>query len=444
MSHFSKIMLAFAFTLYCGAAMAQDPTPALPQNQINTSGAAQRGAATGSRMIASSHYITNNGVLTALDSQRFLYPGTSTNVYSQQLTYQNSGSGLAHYLKYDYTYNASGKLTYMNMHRWNSGTSAYDSQGHTTFTLNGAGATTMSYSKLWISSSNAFRDNTKSSYMLNSGNKITDEIYQNWDAGSNALLNHFHYAYTLNAQGNILQLLKQDWDASIHWYNDYRTTYTYDASGQHVTGYSGEQWNINTAAWFNVYKSQRTLNSAGNPTTELYQMWNTTTSAYVPNERITYTYDAAGNNTLVTHESWNATTSAYQNATQNVYTYNSNNQLTSSINLYWSGTAFANGSSTARFNYYYEPYTTSSTGISNVAAGLKVAVYPTLCSTRLFVANGEAALDYAIVSCYGSLISKGTLQPGSNAIETSDLAAGMYILQLNAGDRKSICRFTKQ
>ncbi len=387
-------------------------------------------AGTGSRLLASSHYVSNNGTQVCLDSQRYLYPNTTTALYNQQHTYMYSSGTMANNLEYNYTYNAADKLTFMDVKGWN-GTAYNNPKSQTAYVLNPAGFTTKDSSRVWNASTSAYRDNTKNTYTLNANGAITDKVYMMWDAGAGRLLNYYHDFYTLNPQDKPLTYTHQEYDASLGWYNYNRTTFTYDASGLNIATIMGEQWDMATGSWYNVYQSQYTLNSAGAPTQVVMQNWNRTTNTWVPSGRYTYAYDAAGNDTAMTQETWDATTGTYKNSMKEVYTYNTFNQMTSDTKLYWDGSSFAVTINTTSFHYYYEPYTTSPSAVVEAGEAGEVKVYPTVCSQQVFVEGAKEGTGYQLLSANGQVVGMGKLREGQNTIETGNLSAGMYLLHMN-------------
>jgi hypothetical protein len=74
------------------------------------------------------------------------------------------------------------------------------------------------------------------------------------------------------------------------------------------------------------------------------------------------------------------------------------------------------------------------TGIDNpVTAGDQVYLYPNPATDELFIITGsQPAEQIDIYNCMGSLISQ-TKQPGTNRIDISNLAAGLYIAEIKLG-----------
>lgn len=439
------IGLALGLILNASLALAQDGLP--PVHIENTAATAGKGAGTGSRLFAQSHYnasFATQPSLTPYDSQRYIYPNTSTNLQSQMLTLQY-GTSWVLMRRNDYTYNTAGKMTYMAYQNWGPGATAFTPAGQTFYTLNAAGFVTKDSNQIWLTSSGAYRNNVRNIYTLNSAGQPTDQVYQNWDNGSSNLINYYHYTFTYNTQGKLTQQALQDWDASIHWMDYTRSTYTYDAGGTKLQTLTGEQRIGSTPGLQTVYQNVYTLNAAGNPAIVLSNLWSSSANAYTPSSRISYTYDAAGNNLTSTTEQWDAATSAYKPGSQYVFTYNTYNQVTSQTRLFWNGSTYALSSSSTRYNYYYEPYTTSTTGISAASKDLSVSVYPTLCSGTLFVNAAEAGpCNYVITSLSGAAVAGGALQQGANALAVGDLAAGVYFIRILLPGKQGACRFVKQ
>jgi len=73
-----------------------------------------------------------------------------------------------------------------------------------------------------------------------------------------------------------------------------------------------------------------------------------------------------------------------------------------------------------------------------------IRVFPTSCTERLFVESKEEAVDYAILSMNGTVVKKGSLVIGANAINVGDIPWGMYLLNLKGSSAFSTYKFIKE
>jgi len=394
--------------------------------------------ATGSRLIAYSYYLLNAGSLVPRDSQTYVYPSTTTNLYNQMYLRQNSGAGLKPARKSDYTYNSSGKLTFMQYQNWDTVASSYSINGGLTYyTLNSAGYCVRDSNLLWIPASSAYRDNVVDIYTVNTAGQITDQVYRNWDYGGSSLINYWHYVNTYNASGKPLTELLQEWDASIHWMDYTKHIYAYDATGTKVQTMTGQQSTLSTPGVLQTtYQLVYTYNTDGTVASYLSNLWNSSSSTWGPSMKITMAYDAAGNNTLSTTEQWNAASGTYKPYEQYVRTYNSYNQKTTETRLLWDGTAYA--SVQYRYNYYYETYTpASTTGTENISSTqTELSVFPVPATSDLHISLSWAepqAFSGAITDMNGRLcqaFSAGAHAQYSDNINVSSLPSGNYIVTI--------------
>lgn len=396
-----------------------------------------------SRLIAQSHYNANAGNLIAYDSASYIYPSNTTALFSQKLTYMYNNAWI-HMRKQDNTYNTAGKLTHMQFQNWSTSTNAYINGGMTFFTLNSAGDCIKDSNLLWIPANNAYRNNVRNTYTLNSAGQITDKVYEYWDFGANDLLPHYHYTNTYNAQGKPLVGLTQEWDASIHWVDNNRVTYVYDASGIKLQSLTGEQSITFASPLQTVYQNVFTYNPDGTVASYLSNMWNAASSSWKPGMRITMSYDASGNNTLETQESWDVATNAYKPYQQMVRTYNSHNQKTSETRMAWGGSAYSIASD--KDNYYYEDYNTT-TSIANASAEtawLSLAPIPSTGTLHLAIKWTEAQAFTVLITDMNGRVCQRFAAPAEKEyqddLDLSTLVAGNYVLAIRGERGATITR----
>ena len=74
---------------------------------------------------------------------------------------------------------------------------------------------------------------------------------------------------------------------------------------------------------------------------------------------------------------------------------------------------------------------------------LNVQVYPTVVD-QIVTISTAALVNYELISITGNLVIQGQASPGKSQLSLTDLAQGVYILQLNEGSRTSSHRLIKQ
>lgn len=75
---------------------------------------------------------------------------------------------------------------------------------------------------------------------------------------------------------------------------------------------------------------------------------------------------------------------------------------------------------------------------------VSLQVYPNPCSNELFVADAMPGAQYSILDIMGRTVTQATLQGSATSVDVSWLPAGLYILQLNDGEKQSSVRFVKE
>lgn len=393
---------------------------------------------TGSRLIAESHYYNNpsGGSPLPHDSIQYVYPTVSTALYNEKLSFLYYGPWVLT-CKTDYTYNTSNKLTYMEFQNWDTTSHSYKNGGMTYFFLNSSGYCIKDSNRLWIPTSSAYRDNTRNIYTVNSSGQITDQIYDSYDYGLGALLHTYHYANTYNSAGKPLVVLNQEWDASIHWYDHYKTTYAYDASGTKLQTITGEQDQLSSPGFLQtVYQNQYTLNTDGSIATCLSKIWNSSTSSYRNSMSIVYGYDASGNNTLETWEQWDVATSAYKPYQQYVRAYNSNNQKTTDTRMMWNASTSSYSTKYSQDNYYYEGYTIPAGVASMTSEDGKLSLAPIPTTGELHITlrwEEPQAFTAIIVDMNGRqyyTFSAAKNKEYTDNINLDNIPAGNYVLMI--------------
>ena len=132
----------------------------------------------------------------------------------------------------------------------------------------------------------------KMSYQYDGYGYLTDWLSEYIDDGVHGYFND--YQFTFRPDGQLLSSLSLDWENGV-WINDYRSTYTYDPSGNNIS--------------------------------ELDEQWDTTTTSWVNDWKYEYAYDANHNKVLETDASWGG--SSWDNQWKYEYTFDANNNMTS-------------------------------------------------------------------------------------------------------------------
>ena len=67
----------------------------------------------------------------------------------------------------------------------------------------------------------------------------------------------------------------------------------------------------------------------------------------------------------------------------------------------------------------------------------QIQVYPNPVNDMLYISGYEAEYSYAMYNCMGQMVVKGTAR-GSQQINVSDMAKGIYFLHFNNGTQVRI------
>ena len=228
-------------------------------------------------------------------------------------------------------------------------------------------------------------------------NNKTQEFYQTWDGGSNSWKNASKRDYTYDTQNNPTQQLYQVWDGgSNSWKSSSKRDYTYDAKNNQ-TQYLYQTWDGGSNAWENYSKSDYTYDAANNKTQELSQYWDGVSNSWKNNYKYDWTYDANGCKLSEDYySSWNASGSYYDDHSRNEY-----------FNTYLGNTGIA---------------TLNTSGIS---------VYPNPVTSNKFTIHAIQSSKYSLYDIQGRSIQQGNLEIGENIINTPNLQAGIYFVNIN-------------
>ncbi len=150
--------------------------------------------------------------------------------------------------------------------------------------------------------------------------------------------------FQYNAFGKEWTRLSRRISAATTWDNFYRTTSTFDGTGNEVTYYR-ENW-IN-GSWLNSTKYIYTYNSNNQKTDILYQTWNPGANAWGNTGRIVNTYN--GNNLLTKLETFSWNGSSWLPTTRQDLGYNGANQLVLKENY-----TIVNSNYQGTFKYEYQ------------------------------------------------------------------------------------------
>jgi hypothetical protein len=236
---------------------------------------------------------------------------------------------------------------------------------------------------------------------------------------------------TYNTNGLLDVSLNETYNTGTsQWENSYRMTNTYNSNNELTStlseGYISGNWMPSGKQTFTY--------TNGKVTVSLDQQWNG--SAYIDNRRTTNAYSG---NDLVTATYEQYFGGNWMNDRQDSYTYNSYHQTKVETAKSWNNGSsqfeFANGDN--EIYYYYEEYTNSVKDVDAKSSSMKV--YPVPARNELTLKTSFATAQSCMVTLFdmsGRMVkqmSLPTAKEHTHHIDVTNLPAGNYTMQLNAG-----------
>lgn len=188
----------------------------------------------------------------------------------------------------------------------------------------------------------------------NTAGQLDYYIVQEWNSSTSAWENSYKSSYTYDASGNVLTNTDFDWNSTTSaWDNTYRTTNTYTATNRQAS-YLQEEWNTTSGTWENMTKNVYTWSTADKLTNILWQFWDGT--AWQDAMKTSYSYDGSGNRVEGIGEQWNWSTSAWDTSGKDVYTgFVALHQPSQTTFMTWNSTT-SSFENSYRTNYTYNSY----------------------------------------------------------------------------------------
>lgn len=150
-------------------------------------------------------------------------------------TYDFSLSALKKLNKTIYTYTASGKVASSIGQNWKPATSSYQNSGRTLYTYDASDRLIESAQSDWIPASSTWLNNSRTfDYTYNASGQVTFYKYYNWLSSTWTATNRFTTTY--DASGNVLVYLSEYYEPSVSLWGEYgRETSTYNATNDKIS-----------------------------------------------------------------------------------------------------------------------------------------------------------------------------------------------------------------
>jgi hypothetical protein len=222
------------------------------------------------------------------NKSEFAYDGDGNN--TSDIVYNwNPGTGLFEILfKQEFTY-ANGNLTESVYYQWDAGNNIYLQDERSTYTYNEDGYLTIAHNYYWNGS--AWLMKTKFEWTWDAEGKMIQHIFTMWDSSTNGWINHIKTENSYNGSGALLVSNSKYWDlVSGSWVNASKVEYTYNGIGQMITS-THSSWHPVNNQWFNSFKLEYTYD--GNMNLVMRLQWNWDGAQWLTSYKLEHAYNNA-------------------------------------------------------------------------------------------------------------------------------------------------------
>jgi len=265
-------------------------------------------------------------------------------------------------------------------------------------------------------------------YTYNLNNKISNELWQFWNGSS--WTNDMEYIFVYNSNNQCTSDTIKIWSSGA-WAENMAYTMTY--TGNNMTSEIGKEWNGTT--WINETQFTYTYNNSNECTGNLQQTWSGT--AWVNANQNTYTYNSSGDQIGAVEKKWSGT--AWVNSSNTIFYYNANNSMIASATRDWNDPATKINGGDSSY-YFYQ----AANGINELQANKEnVIAYPNPVSNHLTIeATQKATIN--ILNTQGQFLETLLINGNITTIDVSNLANGMYVMEVKTAKGTEIKKFMKE
>lgn len=256
-----------------------------------------------------------------------------------------------------------------------------------------------------------WKDISRKSYSWNAANKMTDSTYATY--ASNTWTNVEKRVITYDASNKRNTMTRDSWNGT-GWDNGFKTTYQYDANARLIL------------------RNEERNNSGWKPNSRDTLMYNSGNATTAPDTVIRLL----------------ATTGTLANIQKIGYEYLTNGLINKRTTIEWNGTtAFVQNNGYDSIDVWYWGF---NVGVDDMESKASVMdVYPNPATDVLHInIDGieNKKVTFTIVNVEGRIVNswqEAVTQSGVS-VSITDMPAGMYILQMNDGDKTSVRKFVIQ
>lgn len=301
----------------------------------------------------------------------------------------------------NFTNNVSGKVLEYLMKVWDVPSTDWKNslKGNSTYTNNELETLIISQ---WLS--DAWINSLKTIFTYDNDGNLINELNQIWKTETQSWENSTRTTYDYLSGGLIEQTIDQMWDADLNeWVNYMRNNHTYaDSKLESVVQ---QMWT--GADWMNFVKNSYTYDANGRELTQLEAGWNFISAQWEPKDLTTNTYDNVGNPIEKLHQIWMNLT--WVNSQRTVLTY------------------------------------AGSTSTENIEkAWIRLYPNPTMDYFTIQSSGIESTGTYRVVALDGETIEKGKLQGFSTKVNLGCFPAGIYMVEIEIANQKTIRKMVKK
>lgn len=329
-----------------------------------------------------------------------------------------------------FTYDAQGNNTVLLIEEWNTGSNAWLNWVRLDRNYDANGNKTEEFRRVWNTGSSSWQNSSLELMQYDLNDNQTEYVRQDWNTTSSAWQYDYKLEMTYNTNNQVTQLFMFDYDVlTSAWENYNKRTIQYDLSGNKVQEIS-QNWNEFTNDWTGGQRFSYTYNGNNVIIQSLTQNWNSTTGAYDINlGKTDHIYDSNGNNILIDGKAWNSTISDWENGSQQIREFDANNfMVVFEYKSGWNATANYYDSHT-RQEFVCTPVEIAQ--IEDAISTNELVLYPNpIKSGEMLNISTPASGNFRITNLYGIPVLTGKLEMGVNSIQLHDLAAGLYLFQM--------------
>jgi hypothetical protein len=262
------------------------------------------------------------------------------------------------------------------------------------------------------------------------GGLLSDSIEQEWDNSANKFVNQRRTLFKRRPDTRPDTVIIQTWDiANAKWQNFRRELISYaTGNGLNEITVILQDWSVNK--WVNSRKEISAFEITSNKQLDYAsQSWNSDSSKWINQYRVTFTYNAQNKLELVLREDFVKSSNSWVNSSRSIFTYSG-----SAVEIV--GQGFDEGSGTW-YNFLKMEYLDFCQNTLSIEQNIfpEIRIFPNPTSSLLHL-EGKEPLSIQLADINGKTLWQSAAASDTHQLDLSDLAPGIYWLQLNIGKQQ--------